>query len=95
MSPPGSPSRAGREIGAGRISPHACEVSLRKRRGVGALAVASGSDRHAWRVTERGRLPGRRALSAPAPRVIGPPWFRRRGRSSRPLVAMSSSAKRL
>ena len=29
-----------------------------KRRGVGALAVASGSDRHAWRATEWGRLPG-------------------------------------
>ena len=29
-----------------------------KRRGGGAVAGASGSDRHAWRATEWGRLPG-------------------------------------
>ena len=45
-----------------------------KRRGVGALAVASGSDRHAWRATEvgeaaRGGGRGRR----PPPGLAGAP----------------------
>ena len=55
-----------------------------KRRGVGALAVASGSDRHAWRATEWGRLPGGAGVVGARPPGWWGPAVRRRGHSSRP-----------
>ena len=50
-----------------------------KRRGVGALAVASGSDRHAWRATEWGPLWGRLPGGAGVVGARPPGWSGPRG----------------
>ena len=99
MSPPELPSLADLwRIGVSAradLPPHACEVSEGKRRGVGALSGRSGSDRHAWRATEWGRLPGRAGADSACPcRGSRGPAVRRRGHSSRLLVAMSSALNR-
>ena len=86
MSPPGSPYRADRGFGAGQSPPHACEVSVGRRRG---WRQRSRLDRTASRGARLsgGGCPGGRAWSAPAPRAGRGPAVRRRGHSSRPLVA--------